>query len=195
MKKKLTTEKNQKKEKLGARFKSFNVDEIFAICKSLCSHCEVRPLSIPYGLTGRVEGEFVVYVRPYDDIDPKIYFTVYTSCDPHTGIARSSGKDALRIAVKGKKIKEKEPKIIRNQKCLEKFEDQLREMIKKHKPRKNVIKDAVKCPKCREGFMIVKNGKFGKFESCSRFPACRHAEDTFGSLQKYLDQRKVDTGE
>lgn len=31
-----------------------------------------------------------------------------------------------------------------------------------------------KCPECREGELIVRIGKFGKFVACSRFPECRY---------------------
>ena len=29
-----------------------------------------------------------------------------------------------------------------------------------------------KCPKCKEGEVIIRTGKFGKFLSCSRYPEC-----------------------
>jgi len=29
-----------------------------------------------------------------------------------------------------------------------------------------------KCPKCEEGELVLRMGKFGKFISCSRFPEC-----------------------
>jgi len=32
----------------------------------------------------------------------------------------------------------------------------------------------VVCPKCRKGVMVPKSGRFGAFQGCSRFPACRH---------------------
>jgi len=30
------------------------------------------------------------------------------------------------------------------------------------------------CPKCHQGYMTKKNGKFGLFYGCSNYPACRH---------------------
>lgn len=38
-----------------------------------------------------------------------------------------------------------------------------------------------KCPKCKEGELVVRIGKFGKFISCSRFPDCDYTD-------KYLDK-------
>ena len=38
-----------------------------------------------------------------------------------------------------------------------------------------------KCPTCKEGELVVRTGRFGKFISCSRFPDCKHTE-------KFLDK-------
>ncbi|MCX6724595.1 MAG: topoisomerase DNA-binding C4 zinc finger domain-containing protein, partial [Candidatus Shapirobacteria bacterium] len=32
-----------------------------------------------------------------------------------------------------------------------------------------------KCPKCQEGQLVIRVGKFGKFLSCSRFPDCDYS--------------------
>lgn len=36
------------------------------------------------------------------------------------------------------------------------------------------------CPTCKEGELVIRTGRFGKFISCSRFPDCKHTE-------KYLE--------
>ncbi len=33
-----------------------------------------------------------------------------------------------------------------------------------------------KCPTCKEGELVIRIGRFGKFISCSRFPDCKHTE-------------------
>lgn len=38
-----------------------------------------------------------------------------------------------------------------------------------------------KCPKCKEGELVIRVGRFGKFVSCSRFPDCDYTD-------KYLDK-------
>jgi DNA topoisomerase-1 len=38
-----------------------------------------------------------------------------------------------------------------------------------------------KCPECKEGELVIRTGRFGKFISCSRFPECKHTE-------KYLEK-------
>jgi DNA topoisomerase-1 len=35
-----------------------------------------------------------------------------------------------------------------------------------------VEKTGEKCPKCSEGELVIRTGKFGKFVSCGRFPEC-----------------------
>jgi len=35
-----------------------------------------------------------------------------------------------------------------------------------------VEKTGKKCPKCKKGELVIRNGRFGKFISCSRFPDC-----------------------
>lgn len=32
------------------------------------------------------------------------------------------------------------------------------------------------CPDCKEGELVIRSGRFGKFISCSRFPECKHTE-------------------
>ena len=39
-----------------------------------------------------------------------------------------------------------------------------------------VEKTGEKCPECKEGEMVIRVGRFGKFKACSRFPDCRHTE-------------------
>jgi len=59
-----------------------------------------------------------------------------------------------------------------------------------------------KCPKCKEGDMIVRIGKFGRFLSCSRFPECdfkgNYQNKTGQKCEKCLDGdviiRKTRTG-
>jgi DNA topoisomerase-1 len=33
-----------------------------------------------------------------------------------------------------------------------------------------------KCPECKEGELVIRIGRFGKFISCDRFPECKHTE-------------------
>jgi DNA topoisomerase-1 len=35
-----------------------------------------------------------------------------------------------------------------------------------------VEKTGEKCPKCKEGELVIRTGRFGKFMSCNRFPEC-----------------------
>jgi DNA topoisomerase-1 len=37
-----------------------------------------------------------------------------------------------------------------------------------------VEKTGEKCPECKEGDLVIRVGKFGKFVSCSRFPDCKY---------------------
>ena len=37
------------------------------------------------------------------------------------------------------------------------------------------------CPDCKDGELVIRTGRFGKFISCSLFPDCKHTE-------KFLDK-------
>ncbi len=37
-----------------------------------------------------------------------------------------------------------------------------------------VEKTGEKCPECKEGELVIRSGRFGKFISCSRFPECKY---------------------
>jgi DNA topoisomerase-1 len=39
-----------------------------------------------------------------------------------------------------------------------------------------VEKIGKKCPECKEGELVIRTGRFGKFISCSRFPDCKHTD-------------------
>lgn len=39
-----------------------------------------------------------------------------------------------------------------------------------------VEKTGKKCPECKEGELVIRTGKYGKFLSCSRFPDCKYTE-------------------
>lgn len=41
-----------------------------------------------------------------------------------------------------------------------------------------------KCPECKEGELVIRLGRFGKFISCSRFPDCKYTE-------KYLEKTGI----
>lgn len=40
------------------------------------------------------------------------------------------------------------------------------------------------CPLCKEGFLIGKNGKYGPFHGCSRFPRCAYTRNVSADTQK-----------
>jgi DNA topoisomerase-1 len=39
-----------------------------------------------------------------------------------------------------------------------------------------VEKTGEKCPECKEGELVIRMGKFGKFISCGRFPECKYTK-------------------
>jgi ssDNA-binding Zn-finger/Zn-ribbon topoisomerase 1 len=47
-------------------------------------------------------------------------------------------------------------------------------------------KDEVPCPRCREGTIIIKNGKHGKFYGCSYYPICAFTINAY-DLNQLLD--------
>ena len=62
------------------------------------------------------------------------------------------------------------------------FNSKLADVTKNSKRVKiEVEKLGRKCPTCKEGELVIRVGRFGKFISCSRFPDCKHTE-------KYLEK-------
>jgi len=57
----------------------------------------------------------------------------------------------------------------------EKFETELKG-VEKTAERVKVAaeKTGEKCPECKEGDLVIRLGRFGKFVSCSRFPECKY---------------------
>jgi DNA topoisomerase-1 len=48
-----------------------------------------------------------------------------------------------------------------------------------------------KCPKCKDGELVIRTGRFGKFVSCSNFPECDHKE----SYVEKIDMKCPDCGD
>ena len=42
-----------------------------------------------------------------------------------------------------------------------------------------------KCPKCNDGYLVERDGKFGKFYGCSNYPKCTYTKDINGIRDKY----------
>lgn len=45
-----------------------------------------------------------------------------------------------------------------------------------------VEKTGEKCPECKEGEIVIRSGRFGKFKSCSRFPECKYTQNIVETL-------------
>jgi len=43
-----------------------------------------------------------------------------------------------------------------------------------------------KCPECKEGDLVVRTGRFGKFISCSRFPECKFKKNFIEKIENML---------
>jgi len=41
---------------------------------------------------------------------------------------------------------------------------------------KKTYSDVKKCPKCKEGYLLKKKGRYGYFKACDRFPFCNFTE-------------------
>jgi DNA topoisomerase-1 len=57
----------------------------------------------------------------------------------------------------------------------DKFEKETK-LVEKTAQRVKVATESIgeKCPDCKEGDLVIREGKFGKFVSCSRFPDCKY---------------------
>jgi len=42
------------------------------------------------------------------------------------------------------------------------------------------------CPIC-EGYIVTKDGKFGKFKGCTRWPKCNYTESIYSNRYDYPD--------
>jgi len=41
------------------------------------------------------------------------------------------------------------------------------------------------CPKCKDGQLIVRNGKFGKFMGCTKYPKCDYTNNIVKAREEY----------
>lgn len=54
-----------------------------------------------------------------------------------------------------------------------------------------VEKTGEKCPQCKEGDVIIKEGRFGKFMACSRFPTCKYTKNLLEKIDQKCPQCKT----
>ncbi len=54
------------------------------------------------------------------------------------------------------------------------FEKKLEEVKNAERVKIPTESTGEKCPECKEGNLVIRSGKFGKFISCSRFPDCKY---------------------
>jgi hypothetical protein len=54
-----------------------------------------------------------------------------------------------------------------------------KEIVETESNRDSYVSRSYKCPKCR-GTLVVKNGRYGKFWGCNRFPNCKYTRDIRG---------------
>lgn len=52
-----------------------------------------------------------------------------------------------------------------------------------------------KCPKCKEGYLIAREGKFGKFMGCTKYPKCNYTnkiENARAEYKKSINEQFID---
>lgn len=58
--------------------------------------------------------------------------------------------------------------------------------------RNKIPEDAPKCPRCQKGFMVQRNGKYGKFWSCSNYPECKMTAKDDNGKPDFTPKKKFD---
>ncbi|MFA5857754.1 MAG: topoisomerase DNA-binding C4 zinc finger domain-containing protein [Elusimicrobiota bacterium] len=51
------------------------------------------------------------------------------------------------------------------------------------------------CPKCKEGYLVVRKGKFGKFMGCTKYPKCDYTNNIVqarAELKKSINEQVID---
>ncbi|MCF0246238.1 MAG: topoisomerase DNA-binding C4 zinc finger domain-containing protein, partial [Ileibacterium sp.] len=77
-------------------------------------------------------------------------------------------------------------------KYLQKFYEDFEPLVEKayeNMPKKELEKVGKTCPKCG-GDLVYRNGRFGKFISCSNFPTCKFTENAEEELQQQETEDK-----
>jgi DNA topoisomerase-1 len=78
-------------------------------------------------------------------------------------------------------------------KFLQDFYDDFEPLVEKaydDMPKMELTKVGRECPKCG-GDLVYRNGRFGKFISCSNFPTCKYSENADENLQALSQQKKI----
>jgi len=96
---------------------------------------------------------------------------VYTSIDERTGVARSNGSDAIRIALMWKN--DGDWRAIGSTKRVNRISTWRKNLKKRLSNWKDML--VGQCDNCGAP-LTVRSGEYGKFKGCSRYPDCTYTE-------------------
>jgi DNA topoisomerase-1 len=65
------------------------------------------------------------------------------------------------------------------------FEKTLKEAGEAKRVQVPVEETGRKCPECKEGELVIRSGRFGKFISCNKFPECKYTERLVEKLEGF----------
>lgn len=102
-----------------------------------------------------------------------ISLKVFTTIDERTGVSRGKGADAIRTVLWDDKLGHPvggKTKTLRIETWRKNLKDKIVKLIDESE---DIIND---CPECGD-YLVVRDGKYGKFLGCRNYPDCYHTED------------------
>lgn len=142
------------------KYAEFSVDEFFRFLQDMPGEWE--------HVDNARTNEFVYETHDFAEGWNGLTLRVYSTVDKSTGMTRGKGEDAIRLVVwdrhTNKPVTGKK-KTLR----IQTWEKNLSKKIKEYmeQPEEHISK----CPECSE-LMLVKEGQYGKFLGCQRWPDC-----------------------
>lgn len=120
-------------------------------------------------------GEYVYEHSGIIPDHPDVCIRIFSTVDKSTNVSRDKGSDAIRTTVWDKKSEMNiggRTKTLRIKTWKENLEPKIVDIINDTKSRVTECKDE----DCKTGWLIEREGKYGSFLGCTRYPSCNYTE-------------------
>lgn len=117
--------------------------------------------------------EKVYSITPLSDVDDRVTILIFSTIDRRTGKARDKGKDAIRCVIWDTELQKPiggKKKTLRIETWKSNLKPKIEDLVEETS---SYIKS---CSSCRTGWLVEREGQYGEFLGCVRYPECDYTE-------------------
>jgi hypothetical protein len=133
----------------------------------------LNSLEYDFDVINHPSGEYVYkYSNPIDG-HPQVSVRVFSTIDKRTGVSRDKDSDAIRTVIFDSNVDANiggHTKTLRIQTWSKNLEKKIAKVIE------NASRMVDECEGCKNGWLVEREGQYGKFLGCTNYPRCEKTE-------------------